>query len=53
MIWDKDFKKAASYVMSPPINPDTTTHDYLLNNMVAGNLSTIATDNCTFCSSTK
>ncbi|KRX10204.1 Metal-dependent hydrolase, composite domain [Pseudocohnilembus persalinus] len=53
MIRDKDFKKAASFVMSPPINPDTTTHEYLLNNLQCGNLHTIATDNCTFCSDTK
>lgn len=49
MLWDKDWKKASRYVMSPPINPDITTHDYLLNRLNAGLLQTVATDNCTFC----
>lgn len=53
MLWDKDWKKAATYVMSPPISPDITTHDYLLNRLNSGMLHTVATDNCTFCTKTK
>jgi len=46
--FDKDWRKAAGYVMSPPIRSDPTTKDYLLQLLANGELSCVGTDNCTF-----
>jgi len=35
-IFDKDWKKAATYVMSPVISTDITTQDHILNHLQSG-----------------
>jgi dihydropyrimidinase len=52
-LWDKNFDVAAAHVMSPPINPDPTTKIELMKKLRNQIIDTVATDNCTFCSSQK
>ncbi len=47
--WDKDWDKAASFVMSPAIDEDPSTKDYAMRLLQTHDLDTTATDNCTFC----
>ncbi|XP_072426709.1 dihydropyrimidinase isoform X2 [Chiloscyllium punctatum] len=46
--WDKDWRKAAGYVMGPPLRPDPTTPGYLMDLLANGDLTLTGTDNCTF-----
>ncbi|XP_048364342.1 dihydropyrimidinase [Sphaerodactylus townsendi] len=46
--WDNDWSHAAAYVMGPPLRPDTSTPDFLMNLLANGDLSVSGTDNCTF-----
>ncbi|XP_005879368.2 PREDICTED: dihydropyrimidinase [Myotis brandtii] len=46
--WDKEWHHAAHYVMGPPLRPDPSTPDYLMNLLANGDLTTTGTDNCTF-----
>ncbi|XP_036292498.1 dihydropyrimidinase isoform X2 [Pipistrellus kuhlii] len=46
--WNKDWHHAAHYVMGPPLRPDPSTPDYLMNLLANGDLTTTGTDNCTF-----
>ena len=47
--WDKDWDRAASFVMSPAIDEDPQTKDYAMRLLHTHDLDTTATDNCTFC----
>eukprot|EP00760_Papus_ankaliazontas_P010590 PhM_4_TR14361/c0_g1_i1/m.105285/K01464/DPYS, dht, hydA; dihydropyrimidinase len=46
--WNQDWRHAAAYVMSPPLRPDPSVKDYLMNALVSGDLQVVGTDNCTF-----
>ncbi|XP_060099324.1 dihydropyrimidinase [Heteronotia binoei] len=46
--WHKDWPHAAAHVMGPPLRPDPSTPDVLMNLLANGDLSVSATDNCTF-----
>uniref|UniRef100_UPI00398E64AD dihydropyrimidinase n=1 Tax=Pristiophorus japonicus TaxID=55135 RepID=UPI00398E64AD len=46
--WDKDWRKAAGYVMGPPLRPDATTPGYLMDLLANDDLTVTGTDNCTF-----
>ena len=50
---DKDFDKAASYVMSPAIDEDPSTKEFQMKLLQTHDLDTVATDNCTFNKSQK
>jgi D-hydantoinase len=52
-LWDKNFDIAAAHVMSPPINPNPSTKIELMKMLRNQVIDTVATDNCTFCSSQK
>uniref|UniRef100_A0A8C4MZV1 dihydropyrimidinase n=1 Tax=Eptatretus burgeri TaxID=7764 RepID=A0A8C4MZV1_EPTBU len=46
--WNKDWRHAAAYVMSPPLRPDPRTPARLMDLLANDDLSLTATDNCTF-----
>ncbi|XP_029447723.1 dihydropyrimidinase isoform X2 [Rhinatrema bivittatum] len=46
--WHKDWSHAAAHVMGPPLRPDPSTPEYLMNLLANGDLSVTGTDNCTF-----
>ncbi|XP_043833657.1 dihydropyrimidinase isoform X2 [Dromiciops gliroides] len=46
--WNKEWHHAAHYVMGPPLRPDPSTPDFLMNLLANGDLTTTGTDNCTF-----
>ena len=46
--WDESYDVAAGHVMGPPLNPDPTVKQHLMNCLKAGILQTVGTDNCTF-----
>jgi dihydropyrimidinase len=46
--WNKDWRHAAAYVMSPPLRPDPTVKEYLMRALASGDLQVVGTDNCTF-----
>lgn len=47
-LWDPDWRKAAGNVMSPIMDIDPTTKDYLMKMLQSGSLDTTGSDNCTF-----
>jgi dihydropyrimidinase len=49
---DKDMKRAAAHVMSPPFR-DKSHQQALWNGLTSGNLQTTATDHCCFCADQK
>ncbi|XP_025975386.1 dihydropyrimidinase [Dromaius novaehollandiae] len=46
--WNKDWQHAAGHVMGPPLRPDPSTPDFLMNLLANDDLSVTGTDNCTF-----
>lgn len=46
--WHKCWRHASAYVMGPPLRPDPTTKEYLMDLLATGDLSCVGTDNCTF-----
>ncbi|EFA85501.1 dihydropyrimidinase [Heterostelium album PN500] len=48
-----DWRHAAAFVMGPPLRPDPTTKDVLMDLLASGDLHCVGTDNCTFCEGQK
>ncbi|XP_006038291.1 dihydropyrimidinase [Alligator mississippiensis] len=46
--WNKEWHHAAGYVMGPPLRPDPSTPDVLMNLLANDDLTVTGTDNCTF-----
>uniref|UniRef100_A0A8B9WPE6 Dihydropyrimidinase n=1 Tax=Bos mutus grunniens TaxID=30521 RepID=A0A8B9WPE6_BOSMU len=46
--WDKEWLHAAHHVMGPPLRPDPSTPDFLMNLLANDDLTTTGSDNCTF-----
>uniref|UniRef100_A0A8C2VFN7 Dihydropyrimidinase n=1 Tax=Chinchilla lanigera TaxID=34839 RepID=A0A8C2VFN7_CHILA len=46
--WSKEWHHAAHHVMSPPLRPDPSTPGFLMNLLANDDLTTTATDHCTF-----
>uniref|UniRef100_A0A2K6FL15 Dihydropyrimidinase n=1 Tax=Propithecus coquereli TaxID=379532 RepID=A0A2K6FL15_PROCO len=46
--WNKEWHHAAHYVMGPPLRPDPSTPDFLMNLLANDDLTTTGTDHCTF-----
>lgn len=46
--WHNCWRHASAYVMGPPLRPDPTTKDYLMELLSTGDMSCVGTDNCTF-----
>eukprot|EP01012_Entosiphon_sulcatum_P056337 TRINITY_DN79982_c0_g1_i1.p1 TRINITY_DN79982_c0_g1~~TRINITY_DN79982_c0_g1_i1.p1 ORF type:complete len:497 (+),score=77.98 TRINITY_DN79982_c0_g1_i1:23-1513(+) len=47
-MWHQCWRHAAAYVMGPPLRPDASTKDFLMDLLASGDLQTVGTDNCTF-----
>ena len=46
--FNADWRHAAAYVMGPPLRPDVTVKQTLIQGLANGSLATVGTDNCTF-----
>ncbi|KAL5006749.1 hypothetical protein ScPMuIL_015555 [Solemya velum] len=46
--YNKSWRHAAAYVMTPPLRPDPTTPGYLMDLLANNDLQVTGTDNCTF-----
>jgi len=46
--FDKDWRQAAGFVMSPPLRNDPFTRDAIVQLLASGDLQTTGSDNCTF-----
>ncbi|ELT95974.1 hypothetical protein CAPTEDRAFT_148750 [Capitella teleta] len=46
--FDRCWRHAAGHVLSPPLRPDTTTPEYLMDLLANNDLQLTGTDNCTF-----
>lgn len=46
--WNKCWRHAAGYVMSPPLRPDSSTPGYLMDLLANGDLQCTGSDNCMF-----
>lgn len=46
--WHEEWSHAAHHVMSPPLRPDPSTPGFLMNLLANDDLTTTATDHCTF-----
>ncbi|XP_025086455.1 dihydropyrimidinase-like [Pomacea canaliculata] len=46
--WNTCWRHAAGHVMSPPLRPDPTTPEYLMDLLANNDLQVTGTDNCTF-----
>jgi dihydropyrimidinase len=46
--WHKCWRHAAGYVMGPPLRPDPSTPEYLMDMLANDDLQVTGTDNCTF-----
>jgi len=51
--WHHCWRHAAAHVMGPPLRPDTTTPDYLMDKLANDDLQVTGTDHCTFSSAQK
>jgi dihydropyrimidinase len=51
--WNKDWRHAAGFVMSPPIREDPSTKDYLMESLKNHTMDCVGTDNCTFSANQK
>lgn len=51
--WHSCWRHAAAHVMGPPLRPDTTTPDYLMELLARDDLQLTGTDHCTFVSAQK
>lgn len=47
--FNQNWEIAAGHIMSPPLNPDPSIKEYLMKQLHLGNISTVGSDNCTFC----
>ncbi|KAH7638562.1 dihydropyrimidinase-related protein 2-like protein [Dermatophagoides farinae] len=46
--FNKCWQHAAGHVMSPPLRPDRSTSEHLINMLASGQLQTIGSDHCVF-----
>ncbi|XP_012862136.1 dihydropyrimidinase [Echinops telfairi] len=46
--WNEEWRHAAHHVMGPPLRPDPSTPDFLMNLLANDDLTTTGTDHCTF-----
>lgn len=46
--FDKNWRQAAGFVMSPPLRNDPFTRDAIVQLLASGDLQTTGSDNCTF-----
>ncbi|EDO46551.1 predicted protein [Nematostella vectensis] len=51
--WHKCWRHGAGHVMGPPLRPDTSTPEHLMNLLANDDLQCTGTDNCTFSSEQK
>ena len=51
--YNRCWRHAAGHVLSPPLRPDPTTPEYLMQLLGSGSLQTTGSDNCTFNSDQK